>query len=70
MSSWVLTIVSLCRSILKLVSISEFSFLVYLSQKVDAFTRSVLTKPVLERSLTHMLHLAEHRRKSAAAAES
>ncbi|KAK0214829.1 hypothetical protein IW262DRAFT_1403139 [Armillaria fumosa] len=38
----------------------------YLEAGVD----HVLTKPVLERSLTHMLHLAEHRRKSAAAAES
>ncbi|KAG7445051.1 uncharacterized protein BT62DRAFT_207089 [Guyanagaster necrorhizus] len=35
----------------------------YLEAGVD----HVLTKPVLERSLTHMLHLAEHRRKSAAA---
>ncbi|KAK0239193.1 hypothetical protein EDD85DRAFT_1022584 [Armillaria nabsnona] len=38
----------------------------YLEAGVD----HVLTKPVLERSLTHMLHLAEHRRKYAAAAES
>ncbi|KAK0466941.1 uncharacterized protein EV420DRAFT_655987 [Desarmillaria tabescens] len=36
----------------------------YLEAGVD----HVLTKPVLERSLTHMLHLAEHRRKTAAVA--
>ncbi|KAK0202522.1 hypothetical protein DFS33DRAFT_1263543 [Desarmillaria ectypa] len=36
----------------------------YLEAGVD----HVLTKPVLERSLTHMLHLAEHHRKTAAAA--